>query len=153
MVRHAETASILGRLLAEKIAVFNDLNTATGALCESFARQDFNEIERIIAARGELAAQVDGLNAKITKIKDLNESFPSHIADLQDTERDRIRALVRELQDVTKKAVELDNSCTAAASAVFENLGSDISKMRREKHNFNSYSGQDGRTKILDVKT
>ncbi len=118
MVRHAETASILGRLLAEKIAVFNDLNSTTGALCESFARQDFNEIERIIAARGELAAQVDGLN---TKIKDLNENFPSHIADLQDTERDRIRALVRELQDVTKKAVELDNSCTAAASAVFEN--------------------------------
>ncbi len=54
MDHHAESASVLGSLLAEKIAVFNDLNSATGALCESFARQDFEQIERLIAARGEL---------------------------------------------------------------------------------------------------
>lgn len=147
---NSETASALGRLLAEKIDLFNDLNSATGALCESFARQDFREIERLIAARGDLAARVDGLDYKI---RDLNENFPSYITGLQDAERNRIRALVRELQEVTKRAVDLDNSCTAAASAIFESLGSDISRMRSEKHNFNSYAGQDGSTKILDVKT
>ncbi len=150
MDHHAESASVLGSLLAEKIAVFNDLNSATGALCESFARLDFEEVERLIAARGELASKVDGLDYKI---KGLNENFPSCIADLEDTERDHIRALVRKLQEVTKRAVDLDNTCTAAASEIFESLGSDISRMRREKHNFNSYSGQDGKTKILDVKT
>lgn len=150
MAGHSETASVLGSLLTEKIDLFNDLNSATGALCESFARQDFGEIERLIAARGELAARVDGLDYRI---RGLNENFPSYVAGLHDAERNRIRALVRQLQEVTKKAVDLDDSCTAAASAIFENLGSDISRMHREKHNFNSYAGQDGRTKILDLKT
>ena len=45
MAGHSETAGVLGTLLAEKIDLFNDLNSATGALCESFARQDFGEIE------------------------------------------------------------------------------------------------------------
>jgi len=154
MAGHSENASVnssvLGRLLAEKIALFNDLNSATGALCESFARQDFQEIEKLIAARGELASKVDGLDYKI---RDFNKNFPSYIAGLQDSERDHIRALVGELRNVAKRAVDLDNNCTAAASGVFEGLGSDISRMRKEKHNFNSYSGQDGRTKILNVKT
>jgi len=150
MARHAQSASVLGSLLAEKIAVFNDLNSATSALYESFARQDFQEIERLIAERGELAAQVDGLDIRI---KDLNDKFPAYFRDLHGFERDRVRTLVRELQDVTKRAVDLDNNCTAAAFAIFENLGSDISRMQREKHNFNSYSGQDGRTKILDIKS
>lgn len=150
MGHNADKASVMGRLLVEKIALFNDLNSATGALCESFARQDFGEIERLITARGELAAKVDGLDCKI---RDLNENFPSYIAGLQDAERDRIRTLVRELQEVTKKAVDLDNSCTAAASTVFESLGADISRMQKDKHNFNSYSGHDGRTNILNVKT
>lgn|GEM_PF-6751748 len=149
-VDEAGSTGALGRLIAEKIAVFNELNSATGALCESFARQDFEEIERLIAARGELAARVDGLDGRI---RDFNEKFPSCIAELKDVQRDRLRALVRELQDVTKRAVDLDNNCTAAASAVFKNLGSNISRMRQEKHSFHSYSGQDGRTKMLDIKS
>lgn len=146
----SDNSSVLGRLLAEKIALFNDLNSATGALCESFAKHDFQEIEKLIAARGELAAKVDALDFKI---RIFNKNFPSYIADLHHSERDHIRALVGELQGAAKKAVDLDNDCTAAASAIFEGLGSDISSMRKEKHNFNSYSGQDGRTKILNVKT
>jgi hypothetical protein len=146
----ADTAGDLGRLLAEKIALFNDLNSATGALCESFARRDIGEIERLIAARGELAARVDGLD---DRIRGLNVKFPAYVAALEGIERDRFRALVRELQDATKKAVDLDNSCAAAAAAAFEILGSDISRMRQEKHSFNSYSGQGGRTKMLDIKS
>lgn len=148
--RNAGIKSDLGRLLAGKVAAFNGLNSATGALCESLARQDFREIERLVAARGELAAEVDGLDGRI---RDLNEKFPSYIADLKDAARDEIRALVRELRDVTRTAVDLDNNCLAAASAFLENLGSDISMMSGKKHLFNSYSGQGGRTKILDVKT
>lgn len=146
----ADTQDDLGRLLAEKVALFNDLNSATGALCESFARQDLREIDRLIAARGELAERVDGLD---DRIRGLNVKFPAYVAGLEGVERDRFRALVRELQDVTKKAVDLDSSCAAAAAAAFGNLGSDISRMRQEKHSFNSYSGQGGRTKILDIKS
>lgn len=146
----ADTAGVLGRLLAEKITIFNDLNSATGALCESFSRQDFGEIERLIAARGELAARADGID---DRIRGLNVKLPSYIAGLKGAGKDRIQSLVRELQDVTKEAVDLDSNCTKAAAAAFESLGSDISRMRQEKHNFNSYSGQDGRTKILDIKS
>lgn len=146
----ADNERTLGRLLADKIAVFKDLNSATGALCESFANHDLEQIEKLIAARGELAAKVDSLDGRI---RDFNEKFPSYIAGLQGVEKDRFRDIVRELQEVAKKAVDLDNNCTAAASAIFESLGSDISRIRREKHGFNSYSGQDGRTSILDVKS
>jgi hypothetical protein len=148
--RHADTASVLGRLLKEKIALFKDLNSATGDLCESFARQDFNKIEALIAGRGELAARIDSLDREIM---DLSHDLRSLITDLDAPERDCIRALVGELQESTRIAVDLDNTCTAAASKVFESLGSDISRMRQEKHSFNSYSGQNVRTKILDVKT
>lgn len=145
-----DTAAALGKLLAEKIAVFNELNSATGALCESFARQDLEQIEKLIAARGELAAKVDGLDGRI---RAFNKKFPSYVAGLQGVEKDRFRDIVRELQEVTRRAMDLDNNCTAAASVVFESLGSDISRMHRDKHGFNSYSGQDGRTKVLDIKS
>lgn len=149
-VRNSDEASVLGRLLSEKIALFNNLNSATESLCESFTRQDFEQIERLIAVRGELTARVDGLDYKI---RDFYKNFPSYIADLQESERDHIRALAGELRHAAKMAVDLDKSCTEAASTLFERLGSDISKMRSDKHTFNSYSGQDGRTSILNFKT
>lgn len=144
-----EDYTSLCKLLELKIVLFNELISTTASLKDMITEQNTDAIELLITRRNGYIAAIDKVDYKICRIKE-EKSFSETL--LTSERQKHIRTLVKNLEHVIKKMLQLNSSCEAAAETALNELRGDLSEFGNKSTWFKGYRNI-GIPRFLDVKT
>jgi hypothetical protein len=141
--------SRLCQLLERKIVIFKDFMSATESLKDMIVENNAEAVDMIIIRRRNLIAAIDTIDCEILKIR--KEKSPEEVLHVPEG-RKRVHSLVKTLENMINKTIQLNQSCEIAAEHELNKLRDDLSGISHNLRRFRGYRNPI-EPRFLDVKT
>ncbi len=141
--------SRLCELLEQKIAVFKDIMSATESLKDMITLQNTDAVDLIISRRNRHMTAIEKIDSEILSIKK-EKTF--HQAMLTPEGQKRIQSLVKTLEHVIDKTLQLNQACATAAEGALNGLKDSLTGLGNRSTSFKGYKNL-GIPRFLDIKT
>jgi len=138
----------LCELLKEKILLFRNFLSLSESLKEMLEKENMTRIRALLRQRQDHISRIDRLDARISNWRNEDAKGPSP------TMEKRLLSLLKELEEIIKKAIRSDEVCAELAFSRIDDLRADVVRIGAGRQGFKGYQGKlQQKQRFLDVRT
>jgi hypothetical protein len=150
MIHHdrKEKRDGLCELIKEKILLFRKFLSLSESMKEMLEKENMIRIRVLLRQRQDHMNRIDRLDVRIKTWKNEDQKGPS-----PNMEK-RLLSLLKELEEIIKKAIRADEDCADLALSRIEGLRTDLVRVSAGKQGVSGYRGKaQQKPRFLDMRT